>query len=83
MGTLPGSVNSLFFVPDVLKHQKCTITKWIIIGSSHRRCSGKNVVLKNSCSESGHVKFAVKSLEKYLYRTSFLVKLQASSEQLF
>ena len=72
-------------MPDVLKHQKRTtwITTWIIIGSSHRKCSGKNGVLKDSCSESDHLKFVVKSLEKYLYRASFLVKLQASSEQLY
>ena len=69
-----------FFIPDVLKHQKRTITIWIIIRSSHRRCSGKNGVLKNGSSESEHMKFAVKSLQKYLYRASFLVKLQDSSE---
>ena len=63
MGTLPGK-RFMVFVPDLLKHQKRTITIWIIIGSSHRRCSGKNGVLKGSCSESGHVKFAVRSLEK-------------------
>ena len=51
--------------------------------SSHRSCSGKNGVLKQSCSESDHVKFTAKCLEKYLYRTSFLVNLQASSEQLY
>ena len=33
-------VISLFFVPDVLKHQKHTITMWII------RCSEKMVFLK-------------------------------------
>ena len=56
---------------------------WIIIGSSHGRCSRKNSVLKDSCSESDRVKFEVKSLEKYLYRSSLLVKLQASSKQLY
>ena len=75
--------NSLFFIPDVLKHRKRTIDTWIIIRSSHRRRSEKNGALKDSCSESNHVKFAVKSLEKYLYRTSSLVKLQAFSEQLY
>ena len=51
----------------------------MIIGSSDRKGS----VLKGSCSESDHSKFAVKSLEKCLYRASFLVKLQASSEKLY
>ena len=70
MGTLPGkrftASSVYFFVHDVLKHQKRTITIWIIIGSGHRSCSGKNGVLKDSWSESDHVKFAVKSLEKNL-----------------
>ena len=82
METLPGK-SLMVFVPDVLKHQKRTIIIWLIIGSIHRKCSGKNGVLKDSCSESDHVKFAAKSLEKYLYRTSFLVKLQTSSKQLY
>ena len=72
----------MVFVPDALKHQKRTITIWIITGNSHR-CSGKNGVLKESYSESDHVKFTVKSLEKQLQRTSFLVNLQASSKQLY
>ena len=46
-------------------------------------CSEKNGVLKDSCSESDYMKLAVKRLEKYFYRISFLVKLQASSEQLY
>ena len=82
MGTLPGK-RLMVFVPNVLKYQKQTITIWIIIGSSHRRRSGKNDVLKNSCSESDQVNFAVKSLEKYLYRASVLVNLWTSSEQLY
>ena len=86
MGTLPVKrliTSTVHFLYLFLKHQKRTITIWIITGSSHRRCSGKNRVVKDSCSESDHVKFAVKSLEKYLYRISFFVKLQASSEQFY
>ena len=63
MGTLPGK-RLMVFVTDVLKHQQRTITIWMIIGSSYRRCSGKNGVLKDSCSESDHLKVAVRSLEK-------------------
>ena len=74
--------NNFLMVTDALKHQKRTITIWIITGNSHR-CSGKNGVLKESYSESDHVKFTVKSLEKQLQRTSFLVNLQASSKQLY
>ena len=40
-----------------------------------QRCSGKKDVLINSCSESCQWKFSVKILEKYLWRSSFLVKL--------
>ena len=39
-------------------------------------------VLKDNCFESDHVKFLVKSLEKYWYRTSFLVKFQAVAHRL-
>ena len=70
MGTLPGK-RLMVFVPDVLKHKKRTIAISITIASSHRRCSGKSDVLKDSYSERDHVKFTVKSLENYLYRTSF------------
>ena len=41
----------------------------------------KRDVLKNCCSESWQVKFAVKILEKYLWRSSFLVNLQSLSLQ--
>ena len=40
-----------------------------------QRCSGKKDVLINRCSESCQGKFSVKILEKYLWRSSFLVKL--------
>ena len=88
MATLPGKrliASAVYFLYLMFWNIKnvWTITIWIIIGSSNRRCYGKNGVLKDSCSESDHVKFAVKSLEKYLCRTLFLVKLQASSEQLY
>ena len=40
-------------------------------------CSGKKDVLINSFSESCLGKFSVKILEKYLWRSSFLVKLHS------
>ena len=62
-----------------VKYYQNLIHLGYLIRKQPLRCSGKKDVLRKSCQ----VKFVVRIIEKYLWRSSFLVKLQACSLQLY
>ena len=60
---------------EIKNNKKSNLVELNKVRKQPQRCPGKKDVLINSCSESCQGKFSVKILEKYLWRSSFLVKL--------
>ena len=51
--------------------------------ATNKRCSAKISVLQKSVLECSFSALKVKNLEKYVWRISFLLKLQAYNQQLY
>ena len=61
-------------IGEIKSNVKTNLVELNKVWKHPQRCSGKKDVLINFCSESCQGKFSVKILEKYFWRSSFLVK---------